>query len=397
MAAAAAVATAAATADVVAITGGRLRTTPITAVGLALPCPPPITDSGRPMSLVQVQIAFRHGARTPVNDSGGRDERGERVQWLREECDKAELLQSFGQLRLLRPGSGEKIDPLAMFPPEAQPQGLPGGAQAGQLTRVGLLQAVKLGQELRSRYVDASAKTSAEVRRGCLLPCSWADAQTLVATRSTRVERTVYTAQGVLAGLFPQNSADGSLIAEIYLNTNSASDRAEWMVLNEGGCPRMRQLFHQGLALSTANLDAAQEEVLERIEKQTAWRAGAPEWRLIAYRDWQACRRAAGKSIPLAVEEIAAELDLSATKQMHSIFEGGARHTDTPGETRAETVRLSIGRMMAHIVESMGRPDGKLHLYSGHDWTLSPLLLCVAKPDDPLFHSWPPFCSNGKE
>jgi len=79
---------------------------------------------------------------------------------------------------------------------------------------------------------------------------------------------------------------------------------------------------------------------------------------------------------------------------MHAIFEGGAAFTKTPDSTRIEAVRLSIGRMMRHIADTIERPDGKLHLYSGHDWTVSPLLLCVAHHDDPAFHSWPPFCSN---
>ena len=49
---------------------------------------------------------------------------------------------------------------------------------------------------------------------------------------------------------------------------------------------------------------------------------------------------------------------------------------------------------LAQIVDTMGRADGKLHLYAGHDWTVHPLLMCVARRDDPALHLWPPFCSH---
>ena len=50
--------------------------------------------------------------------------------------------------------------------------------------------------------------------------------------------------------------------------------------------------------------------------------------------------------------------------------------------------------MWAHIVDTLDSPDGCLHLYSGHDWTVSPLLISITRPDDPVLAQWPPFCSN---
>jgi len=43
---------------------------------------------------------------------------------------------------------------------------------------------------------------------------------------------------------------------------------------------------------------------------------------------------------------------------------------------------------------SLERPDGKLHLYSGHDWTVTPLLMTVSQPDDPRLRAWAPFCAS---
>ena len=81
-------------------------------------------------------------------------------------------------------------------------------------------------------------------------------------------------------------------------------------------------------------------------------------------------------------------------RQMHHIFEGGASWTPEPEATRTEALRLVIGRLWTLIVEKLGKPDGSLHLYSGHDWSVSPLLMCIVGRTSPLLHSWPPFCSN---
>ena len=109
--------------------------------------------------------------------------------------------------------------------------------------------------------------------------------------------------------------------------------------------------------------------------------------RLITYRDWYACLRAAGKPVPAIVDAVAADLDHATARQvtcaassdctaanalargsnsrspeseltrhpltvcvaprneqMHAIFEGGAEFTDCPEETRVASIRLSIGR-----------------------------------------------------
>ena len=58
------------------------------------------------------------------------------------------------------------------------------------------------------------------------------------------------------------------------------------------------------------------------MEKGANWMVEDAPWKLIAYRDWYSTRRAAGKAIPTAVEEVAIALDEATAKQMHQIFEG---------------------------------------------------------------------------
>jgi len=240
---------------------------------------------------------------------------------------------------------------------------------------------------LRARYVDSDAATCAGVRPQYLLPAEWSRARRLVCVRSTSVERTVYTAAGVVVGLF------GAAPSEIEISLNG-HPRDEFMVLNDAACPRLKQLFAQGMALSTRGRDAAQLATLAAVMRGADWHVPDEQWKLILYRDWYGCRVAAGKAIPPAVHEVAHDLDLATNRQMHAIFEGGAQWTPTPSATRTEALRLVIGRLMSHLLTSMQRPDASLHLYSGHDWSVTPLLMAVVPHGHPTLTHWPPFCSN---
>jgi hypothetical protein len=167
----------------------------------------------------QVQCAFRHGARTPVEDAGARSDG---CRWLPEDTDKTSLLAHCGRVRLYAPGSSEGLDPKIVFAEQqstmwSPTSELPGGGAPGRLTHVGLVQSVALGADLRSRYVKTDA-SSTSLSSSKLLPNDWSSASRLVTTRSTCVERTVYSAQGVLAGLFPAAAADKTLDAHIEIN-----------------------------------------------------------------------------------------------------------------------------------------------------------------------------------
>ena len=161
-------------------------------------------------------------------------------------------------------------------------------------------------------------------------------------------------------------------------------------------------MYKQGQRLSVANLDEAQRATIRQVEAAAAAAAGGDDawliekdhWKLIGYRDHLACRRAEGKPVPAHVAAAADGLSGGAMRQMQRMFDGGSPFTPDPQATRTEALRLAIGRMLTHVLDVLGRPDGALHLYSAHDWTVSPLLMAVAREDDPLLASWPPFCSE---
>lgn len=384
---------------------------PISGTNLVAPAAPPTIrcrSSGCiiPARLVQVQVTFRHGARSPIEDLHCRDEM---CQWLPQDTDKTEALRKINATVVLTHGR-ERWDPATLFGDPAfteaysQRACLDGGGTPGRLTPVGLAQGVELGAELARRYVDPVAACATEVGAAYLLPRAWAAAAPYVHPRSTCVERTVFTAVGVLAGAFPDAARSGAL-RDVPMALNAAPGEAadsEWMVLNVQQCPRLGELFQQGVELSSSHLDEAQLRVLEQVERGSSWQMPNRGWSLICYRDWASCRRAAGKASPACVDGLAAELDTATARQMHAIFAGGAPFTPEPRATHAEALRLGIGRMVRHIVSTMeegaaheeGEARGTLHLYSGHDWTVGPLLMCVARHDEPELSKWPPFCAN---
>lgn len=261
---------------------------PLSAAGLCKPLPPPefFDEAGRklPARLIQVQTVFRHGARLPVEDSGCRDGL---CTWTPADSDKRHQLSRFGQIRLYAHGDGDALSPVEVF--GGGSGGLVGGGSGGRLTPLGLQQAVELGNELRARYVDASAQTCASISPARLLPATWERARRLVVPRSTRVERTVYTAAGVLHGLYP--AVDGHRqIPEIEISL-SGEPSDEFLVLNDAACPRLQVLFRQGLRLSAANLDEQQRRCIETVEQGAGWLVDDPQWKLSVWwgREPDAC------------------------------------------------------------------------------------------------------------
>ena len=139
----------------------------ISAAGLHRPLEPPNLGP-KPAVLLSVQVAFRHGARTPISDAGCRDGL---CDWRQDETSKSDAaLASTASVLLFRPGSGDPLDPSVLFAGDSSSL-LQGGARSGDLTAVGVQQACDLGAELRARYVDTST-----VRSRCSLalpPPSW--------------------------------------------------------------------------------------------------------------------------------------------------------------------------------------------------------------------------------
>ena len=348
--------------------------------GLGSSCP---KYDNKPLRLIQVHTAFRHGARTPMNDLGKQP-----VHWTLEEQDKTSF--SLAQFTLYQPGNGSPIPRTSIQKNlyAKDEKTLLGGGYPGALTKNGMQMAIDLGTELRKRYVDVEAKENKDVRDGYLLPCTWSYARKLVNVQSTKTERTIETAQGLISGLFPNYLKGEENKFDIMF-----SGPSEYMVLNPKSCKKLQLHFAEGKLLSTQNRTDDDKKAIEIVENHSdGWVRDDEQWKLVSYRDQLLCRAAEHKAIPKHIVEISDMLDDGAQRQMEHIFEGGADFVENSEARRTEALKLGIGRMLTQIVDRMDRPDKMYHLYSGHDWTVSPLFMCVAGKG--ATHAWPPFCSN---
>ena len=80
----------------------------------------------------------------------------------------------------------------------------------------------------------------------------------------------------------------------------------------------------QGQRLSTRHLDAPQRAVLAVVEDDSVadpWLCIPAEWKLIAYRDALACRRAESKHVSAHVAAVEPALELAATRQMYATLQ----------------------------------------------------------------------------
>jgi len=338
------------------------------------------------MHLQQVQVCFRHGARLPFRHVHSVP----RTLWYQEEVDSKKEL-ALAKIEIIRKtGTGKTIviTEEELFKMDSKlhgPEGpvpLEGGAIPARLTGVGMRQAIELGRKLHARYVHSG-----------FLSKQWVDARGHVYVRSTATERTVETVQGVLSGLYPhQITPENPAIVHIR-----AKGEPEWAAPNFGRwCPRLQQMMEQAIQVLSAPItDEAKtllEELKEHVKLTIPKRAGA--FSLSVYRDQLACREAHNKAPPKGVEKVEnamKRLEIEDKDQITRVFSGGEL------ELRDEAVRLQAGRMMRRIVEDLENPtpEKKLILYSGHDWSIIMLLMCLdPEGDNPETRHWPGFCSD---
>ena len=187
--------------------------------------------------LIQAQVVFRHGARFPGSDLEPLAPAAS-CEWQKAEQWTAERWAELQETPLL---PIEIVDAKGrargMKDMDAGKRALKGGGTANELTVVGMQQSVDLGRRLRDRYVESEQP---------LLPDGGAYNEAKILTKSTRVTRTVLTAQGVLSGLCStdRRAAGGWEVedAKAIVRLNAGP---QWMVLNDTPrtCPNLRKLF----------------------------------------------------------------------------------------------------------------------------------------------------------
>lgn len=186
--------------------------------------------------LCQVQVIFRHGARTPVfaTDSlNGIDfkvcQKINRPPGIG--YDAPPLLKDviFAQLHITHklenlPRPYSSVD---KFQAGCALSG--GQCRLGQLTEKGAIQSAALGKELRARYKK-------------LIPIN----SSTVETRSTNVGRCLATLSAVLGSFLDLNSTKRSKRAHAVVHVETLPSQHEYMTPNHSNCDILRSYFRQG-------------------------------------------------------------------------------------------------------------------------------------------------------
>eukprot|EP01045_Picozoa_sp_COSAG04_P018827 COSAG04_NODE_1772_length_5616_cov_6.346384_2_plen_452_part_00 len=361
---------------------------------------PPRTPSAvtRPVRLIQVQVVFRHGARLPSEDMDfssppvGSSRGSENHVWTKEDTkfdtrglvpikllnSNAEVLSGGLSNGTIVQGSSGRL--------------LLGGGRPGELSAVGWRESRALGERLRSRYLNpAGGPHSLSPAGGRGLP------RGALFARTTAVKRAAQSAHAVLSGLERGLNLPSNLRAPLALRLNG---EPQWMVYSRSGCPRLRQIFDQGMSDSVAT--AAAQQVMKKVKEKTGvegrhaptetyFGETTPIKELLQYQDHGTCRQLHGKALPPAVQDregaLWQQIDRTACFALCRAFVGG--DLDNAAGLRQQALQLSMGRMLEHILQVMewrGAPElcpwdtiderapdpvaatPRLFLYSGHDW-----------------------------
>jgi hypothetical protein len=336
------------------------------------------------LELVQAQVVFRHGARSPFQDSPD----APKIWTSNLRANAAKLTSTF---QLVDLESGAHLPLSHALGGSAgtadrsitEDRTLGGGLNCGMLTQPGFEQAEDLGNLLRKSYVDT----------GFVPTLATGD----VLLRSSLTARTMETLLGCVTGMWPNELKDLQQHPVVVGKKGLGSKHTDWINVSIDSCPRLMELFKVGVSqwngeTMPAHVAAFMKKCRETTELQQI-DGDALKYGVIAWRDWTTCRLGSGLALqPGVTLDILSKLDNFAAEQAASWFMGGLKRKD--GD-RAETLRLAHGRTLGELLQRLlDKAEGKgpkLVLYSAHDWTIMPLLMMLSDPADPT--PWPNFCS----
>lgn len=264
----------------------------------------------------------------------------------------------------------------------------------GQLTINGYRMAKNLGRWLQKRYVSEFN----------FLPIKY-EAKSLSA-RSTCIDRTYKTLQGVLTGLYPS-------LTEV-VPVNASVEAHEIMYGKNTTCERLGPMFAE--LQDGLNAKDLLDRALQALATKVAYMlnledkaAGTHNVSWIRLHDTLAAMEADNLTLPVGAST--ALLDMVSENAInHEAAIIAPRVTDKLEEQDfcSETIRLSIGplfhRVLANMRAAAAQPDEchlgllggrlncppRLFLFAGHDSTITPLIVAMGAP----LQLWPRFASN---
>ncbi|XP_076439265.1 lysophosphatidic acid phosphatase type 6-like [Babylonia areolata] len=322
------------------------------------------TPPTKAMTLKQVHVYFRHGARTPIHVIPGLEE------------------VTYSKDFVLRTPSHFKFKHRVLVLPDLKPRGvsdfethykktpLKGGGYAGNLTTFGQEQMYCLGLSLRRAYVDVHQ----------FLTEGYQPEDVYV--QSTNIDRTIASARCVMAGLFGKEDLDrnGPVTIPVWLTPD------EVLFPNSHVCEVVREANHAAM-IHFDNIPGIKED-REVIEKVIGYESETP-LNFIFLRDDLIARVTHGYAIPKHIQPYMEMIENNATKLLYFAM-CGQHDAERPIVTR-----LAAGpalNLMLEGMEKMKRGDKtqKICLYSTHDSTTIALLEGLGIFD----WKWPPFAAD---
>ncbi|CAH8842127.1 unnamed protein product [Trichobilharzia szidati] len=322
------------------------------------------------MKLVQVQVFFRHGARTPLFHV--KSTVVPEAMWTSD--ISTDLPHTVYPYRLVDISTQKQVQLTSDYLDRLYV--LPGGNRVGELTKGGQEDAYNLGIRLRRQYMEEHTFLTQK-----FLPSQFY-------MRTTFISRTIKSLRCLIAGL-----AGSNFDSLIVLPTFECEKlNKEILFPNLNTCEIIPKLFKEGIA--ECSKSKAHEEVkatlrrilgVERLLDCVEQRSTSCDCPIYFVRDDYLARKQAGFPIPSELDKILPQLDnLAAQELLHELL--GQR------KDWEKNVHIVFGDLFSLILSNMINYEKlpQFHLYSCHDSSLMLLLFGLSVYDG----SWPPFSAD---
>ncbi|CAK4086883.1 unnamed protein product [Aphanomyces euteiches] len=307
------------------------------------------------LELVHVMLVFRHGDRSPVMPRMGKkivtDER-EKVFWAERliTADHEKVLD-----KMAKPAGLTKADPAPTN------EIIIGGRWPnGYLTQLGSEQMTARGKAMRAKYDDFLKDAKPDD----------------IYVRSTNVPRTIRSAQSVLLGMFPEHLHSDDI--HVHLDPNCRLSMGKQM-----------DYFNMSTKLKHRRHESPLKEI-DELEKLVADAAGLDEGEDVKWsflREILICRKAHELPFPEGLDEEVLEKTL-----VHNAWEWHATLGNKP--FLKEAFGGGVQEVMGYLEAAKnGFSQHKLTLLSGHDDTLTALLVALQLSKPGVTHLLPHYGS----